>query len=479
MKPTDYIADFDSATAMVRALGNYLNGEDFPLLGAMPRKRAPLMRVVSATVNQMPNSMREQVYIWSGRFEAISAKKLPQAKTDAVAEWMTSLYPRRRYPAVAIGSSNGAATHLWAALGVPWLPQTFLIPVARSGPHPDEPIDDIKWAQQPARTLLETNPDVQLHHLHDPNQDRLMIQRMTYFRVKRLRLGAAYEKFLEQVLEPGGTIFIVECGLQWPTTRYGPRHVFQFGALGGATIDEYLNGGRRVENYLKRHRSHRRRWQPPQPNGQSPEAEWGFEPALREDLISFAERHGYRIKRIIFNQPEHMSPLVADFYSWWNTKRGLTDRRLLVESFIVMEPYWTTHTGSVPFWMVFNKEPSLIAVRQYLQERDPFDEIYMMLFSHGVNSIGLVSIGEWREILKLAKKRSAFIGVDESAYPRDFAVFVRYYEDLQRKIDRRYPLPPPLPLTALDEFLDQTNGRYQVEWLQRAQGPGVSVQRLD
>jgi len=62
-----------------------------------------------------------------------------------------------------------------------------------------------------------------------------MIQRMTYFRVKQLCLGETYGQFVRQVLEPGGTIFIVECGLQWPTTKLGERRIFQFGALGGAT----------------------------------------------------------------------------------------------------------------------------------------------------------------------------------------------------------------------------------------------------
>ena len=87
-------------------------------------------------INSMSNPVKEQVYIWSGRYEAIAARKLDRATTSRVAEWVVSLYPQRKYPAVAVGSSNGALTHLWAALGIPWLPQTFLIPVARSGPIP-------------------------------------------------------------------------------------------------------------------------------------------------------------------------------------------------------------------------------------------------------------------------------------------------------------------------------------------------------
>jgi hypothetical protein len=80
------------------------------------------------------------------------------------------------------------------------------------------------------------------------------------------------------------------------------------------------------------------------------------------------------------------------------------------------------------------KLPSAAALEDYLVARDPFDEIYVMLFSHGVESIGLTPIEHWRRILQRARSRSSFIGVDEAAYPRDFAVFVRYYFDLQQKI---------------------------------------------
>ena len=106
-----------------------------------------------------------------------------------------------------------------------------------------------------------------------------MIQRMAYFRFKQLRLGTAYEQFLVQTLQPGGTIFIVECGLKWPTTRFGQRHIFQFGALGGATPDEYHHGGERVEDYLRRYHARRTAWEAPAPDCDRPEAEWGFRAA--------------------------------------------------------------------------------------------------------------------------------------------------------------------------------------------------------
>ena len=64
-----------------------------------------------------------------------------------------------------------------------------------------------------------------------------MLQRMTYFRFKWLRLPIAYRQFIERWLMPGDTIFLVECGLRWPATLLDERYVFQFGALGGATSD--------------------------------------------------------------------------------------------------------------------------------------------------------------------------------------------------------------------------------------------------
>jgi len=138
---------------------------------------------------------------------------------------------------------------------------------------------------------------------------------------------------------------------------------------------------------------------------------------------------------------------------------------LLVESFIVMEPYWTVRTGSVPFWMVFNKEPSAQALETYLAGQKSFQEIYLTLFSHGVNSVGLVPIERWRRALDHAKQNGSFVGVDPQAYPRDFGVFVRYNPDLKRKISVRYPIPSSLTLEDLEQFLAQSSGRYEVAWL--------------
>ncbi|HKT34233.1 MAG TPA: hypothetical protein VJR03_05340 [Nitrospira sp.] len=463
-KPS-YLADFDSSSAMLAALGRFLHGRDFPMLGAIAPWAMPAVKALSAIVNRLPSFLEEQVYIWSGWLEAIASRRLDRINDSDLARWAVSQYPKRRYSAVAIGSSNGAATHLWAALGIPWLPQTFLVPVARSGVHPDEPNDELRWSLEPARRVLERNPHLQLHHMHDPVQDRLMVRRMSYFRFKKLSLGDTYRTFLDQCLEPGGTIVLVDCRLSWPVTDCGGRHLFQFGALGGATQAEMHRGGPRVAEYLRRHGSHRTKWDPPAPDLWAPEAEWGFVPSLGDDVSAYAAERGFSVRRLVFEQPESMSPLVADLHRWWNERRGLSSTRLLVDSFILMEPYWCLRTGSIPFWMVFNTEGSFAALQSYLGTR-VFDEIYATLFSHGVNSIGLPSIADWRALIEHASTRSKFIGVDQAAFPRDFAVYGRYHDDLLRAIPHRHVMPPSLTLAQFDQFLQGHRQRYDVEWIQ-------------
>ncbi|WP_414548975.1 hypothetical protein [Anabaena sp. CCY 0017] len=455
-----YIAGFDSGTAMLRATAAYLRGDDFPGMGTLPTALEP----IATALNKLPRQAKELIYTVGSAGESIPPGRLGDVSSEVVSEWMTSEYPQNEYQAVAIGSASGALVHLCAALGMPWLPQTFLIPVLYPELHPDEPKKAMEWGRQQAQPLLDANPDLQLHHMYDPSQDRLTLRGMTYFRVKYLRLSSAYKRFLEKNLPRGGTIFIVECERTWRTTRIGDRHLFQFGALGGATPEEYFDNSERVAHYLEKYQSHRRHWDAPLPDGISPEAEWGFEASLRQDVENFARDRGYHIRRIIFQEPEHLSPFVAEFYRWWYKQRGIIANRLLVESFILLEPMWTLRTGSVPFWMKFNMEPSLDWIKNYLSQADIYDEIFMILFSHGVESVGLPTITQWREVFKYARRRGEFIGMVEEDFPRNFVTLIRYYTDLKRNISARYPVPGTLSLERLDQFIQETGDRFPVQW---------------
>jgi hypothetical protein len=446
--PPTFVADFDSATAMVRSTAAFLRGEDFPALG-----NPPALKPIAARANLLPKRAREKVFIAGGASESLSPRKLKRIDLDEVGEWVDEEYPRRRYPAVALGSSSGAGVHLHAALGIPWLPQTVFLPVGQKV-HPDDPTTAMEKGIEPGRRLLDANPDWQLHHMHDANQDRLMVRALTYFRVKRRSLGERYEQFILDRLPPGGTLLLMECHRRWQTTRIGERHVFQHGAVGGATEEEFHRGSERVEEYLERYDSPVRRWDGPEPDTDSPEAEWGFEEALRDDVLRLAAERGYRVRRILFDGPDVLSPLVADLYRWWYARRGMPANRLLVSSFAVNDPWWTLRTGSVPYWMRFNMQPSLDGLVDYLDSREPFDDIGLKLFQHGVEAVGVTTPDQWRDVLARARRNGWSMGADLDEFPYDFAHFARYHDHLQR-IPARYPIPRPLTLGELDEFLEQ------------------------
>ena len=153
------------------------------------------------------------------------------------------------------------------------------------------------------------------------------------------------------------------------------------GALGGPTADEYLHGGPRVTAFLEQTHASVRRWTAPEPDALRPEAEWGFEKTLDSAIEAFAQRNGYRVERLSFSHPEELSPLIADLHAKWYGEHGIEAKRLLVESFILMDPHRALRAGLVPFWMFFNMLPSHASLTRYLDGRPPFDEIAMMLFS--------------------------------------------------------------------------------------------------
>ncbi|MQY36701.1 hypothetical protein SRB17_47030 [Streptomyces sp. RB17] len=138
---------------------------------------------------------------------------------------------------------------------------------------------------------------------------------------------------------------------------------------------------------------------------------------------------------------------MADLYRSWYAGRGLPTGRLLVESFLLLEPWWTLRTGSVPYWTVFGTEASRARLDSCLDASAPYDEIRILLSNDGTDSIGLADAHAWQRTAARARKIGRLTGVDAAAYPRDFASFVRSHRELS-KIRTRYPLP--LPLDAAD-----------------------------
>jgi hypothetical protein len=426
------ISDFDSAAALTRALGRSLEGRDFPLLGVGPAMLEPVARGWATGLDRLPGPARQALYRLGGAGGALPPALLGGVRADALAGWVTDRYPRRRYPAVLVGASNGAAMHLAAALGVPWLAQTVMVPVRLTG-DPDDPDAELARGREPGRQLLDANPELQLHHVHDQNQLRHIVGLMSYFRVKLRILPDAYRCFVDQHLEPGDTILVVDCTLDWPTTTVGDRHWFQHGAFGGIEPEAY-----------------QRRWGGPPPDDRSPESEWGYEPALDLDLEALGDR--YRLRWLRFEHPEDLSPVVADVHRHWYGRLGRPTDRLLAESFVAVEPHWAQRTASVPYWMAFSIESSMTRLGRWLDHGDPYNEIRMTLFPHGEDSDGVARSEHWRAVLDRATKLSSLLGASEDRFPVDPRGLVRYRHHLAR-IRHRFDLPPPMALAEAEALL--------------------------
>jgi hypothetical protein len=454
--PPGFSAGFDSGSGFVKGLSNALRGQEFKGVGV-----APPFENLANLVNMFSRELRETTYVMNTGAEGIPVEDLETICAEEFMDAVTSMYPGRKYPAIMIGSISGAMVHLAAAMGIPLLPQTFMIPVSRPGYlSVDEPKRTMDWGLKPGEAFLKNNPYFKLHHMFDPSQDRLTLEKITYFRVKMLRMLLEYERFIVNNLQEGGTIIVSDCTRKWPVTTISDRFIFQFGALGGATEDEFLKGGERVEKFLENYDSHVRRWDSPEPDSEQPEAEWGFDRMLMDDIERIAGENGFRIRNISYYEPEHPSPFVAELYRWWYRQKGVLANRLVAECFFMHEPYWILRTGSVPFWMKFNMDPSADWLEKYLESTDEYEEIFLMLFSHGVDAIGLAGINRWENILQRARKKHGFLGVNIHNFPRDLGSMIKYNTEFKEYIPSRYNFQVPLGLEQLYQFHENNRDRF-------------------
>ncbi|MFP4472533.1 MAG: hypothetical protein ACLFPX_01510 [Candidatus Omnitrophota bacterium] len=455
----DRIIQFDSSTAMVNALARHLQEKDFPLVGMGD----DLPAWVGEAFNTVPSKIRKMLYSWSGWVDAIPAKGLAEIQGEEISRWITDLYSAQQYPGIMFGSSNGAVIHICAALGMPWLPQTFLV-ASRRFIDPDEILKDIEWGAGAITPFLKNNPDMQANQMHDPIQDRLMIQKMGYFRIKRRALGETYQSFIRDRLADDAPLISVECRYAWPQLQVSDRHRFQLGGLGAVDPYEYLEGSDRVRAFLKKVGAKADHWKTFQPTDEYPESEWGYVPEAVEDMKRFASENGVPLTRLVFDEPEDISRFTADLYEWWYAQRGVQWKSLLVENFGLLAPFDTVKASAIPFWLAFNTMDSYHRICKYLSEHEKFVNIYLMLMSNGMaEGIGLTPIEEWHKILDQAERDGQFIGVNEREYPLDFGTFIKYNHDLKKKIPQHDGLPDPLSWDEFLEFAASREGRYPVE----------------
>lgn len=447
------IATFDSGPATVQSLASSLHDRPFTGMGALPASLTRALAPVAPALNRLPPAARQWVYARSGILETVPERRVGAIDAGKVAAWLAGRYPQdEQWPAAVIGSSSGALSHLCAAVRMPFLPQGFLVPVRQWGRQVDDADAEIRRGRAAARKLLEANPDLELHQMQDPNQDRLMLSHIRYFRVRWRRLPDAYADYLIRTLPPGATLLVSDCRLRWPVTRLGERHVFQFGGHGGLSAEGYREPSRAVADFLAADNSPRRSWAPPPADEDAPEAEWGFAAGLSDDIERLAQRHGWRVQRLSFEQADDLSAPVADLHARWYEGLGRGAGHLIVGSFGMMDPWTVLRTGAIPFWLEFGVEPAAAKLEAYLDGARTFEKILIAAFPHGVESIGLADGSRWEALAARATVEGRLLGIDARAFPRDLAAYLRFGTELSR-LSRLPAMPPPLALADAEAFL--------------------------
>jgi hypothetical protein len=453
------LTDFDSSVNMVRAIGSFLDGDDHRAMSLGPGSP----RLANA-LSSLPDRVRRAMYSVMGVTQGVPLNQVRSIDIDDIDRWVVEQYGPGPYPALMIGTASGGAMHLAAAMRAPFLPQTTLVSVRDLATHPDDVEGAMETLAPIARQIAANNPRISVHHMHDPAQDRPMLEGMAYMRLKRLELGSAYERFVRERLEPGAPIIQIECGRTWRTRAVGERSYFQFGCLGGVPEEEYHDSGERIADYLEHEDSPWRGWHPPEMDARRAEAEWGFDPAIAGGIRALAAREGHPVRRLAMLEPQELSPPIADLYRWWYRRRGLPGDRLLCESYVQWDPMWVLRTGAVPFWLRFNMEPAHQELERYLNSTEPYEQIDLNLFSQGIRSPGVVPVERWRDLIERhARGGAQVIGVDEDAYPVDLGSTLRYQPAFE-SASTRLPLPPPLDVSEFEEFLAESGHRYAVTW---------------
>jgi hypothetical protein len=453
------IIQFDSSAALLKSLTFYHSNMDSQKGGLVPDVPSWIVPLI----NKTPRALRQKLYSWSGWIDALQRKDIEQIHPPDIADWVTNLYPLKKYNGVFFGASNGAAIHLAAALGMAWIPQTYLLAFRRMI-KADQILRDIEWGEKIIRPFLRKYSYIHAAQMHDPVQDRLMVTKMGYFRIKFLQLPELFSKFISSHISPTQPLVTIECNYSWPSLSVNERHSFQLGGFGAIDPYEYLEGSDRTRTFLKKVGSPVSHWETFKPSGELPEAEWGYYDQCNQELQNQARNHNAPFYRFIFDHPEGLSDFTCDLYQWWYQKRlNYDSRKMLIENFALVAPYRSVRSGTIPFWLAFNTENSAQRLETYLKKRRKFEEIYLLLMSNGVTEgIGLATIEQWHRLLGLANHQGRLIGVDEREYPLDFATFLRYQKEITELLPNKNPLPNSLTIEEVKEFLQESPYTYSL-----------------
>ncbi len=356
-----------------------------------------------------------------------------------------------KFPVVVVGSAlAGAAAHLAALLRGPFLPQPFILGM-RGGSPDDDLTSHLALATSVAREILDRNQNLKAIAHFDPIHDGWLTRTVTHLRLKLVGLPRAYEAFLLERLEPGGTILYLDCGSQWLHFPISERLSCQIGGWGGIPADEYISGSERIDRFLQATGSaHRGGWRVPGIEAHwAPESEWGSDSGLDEALGRFAEKNGYRFVRLHFPHPHDYSRLAFRAHRALFDQIGQEVQGIVVETFTQYDPYIVLRAGLLPLWLVFNTIDSLEFMQDVLAEVSVDHPLYFSGLSTLSRTPDMVPWETWAAAFE--GRSWVNIGAGPRRYPEDMVALFNWSRRLENHVPGETEVE--LPSLPLEDFL--------------------------
>lgn len=427
-------------TAARAALGR--NGADLDRLPVLGRR------------GEVPRDARRKALADEASAEAVPVAAVDRIDADAVAAWIVAQYPAPVYPGVVLGSAHGAAVHLAAAAGAPWLPTGFTVTM----PWPDGSVGAwdraADWGGRLAARLLAGNPDIAVRQVHDPLRRGHLCGSTVTLHLRWRRLPAAYREFLRTRLASGAPSLQIRDIRTWPVRDVGPGHTFQIGGPAG---------GWPFEDFAMDNPSFRRlfdsvggdRWPALPDNLRTGYAESAGEPGLDAELRRIGAETGRPAHRVLYPDPAALSACVADLLRGWLRREQGGGDRCVVETGRMLDAGQVVAAGLVPYWCESASRRAADAAEWWLAGSRPFTSVTVLPEAPGTACDAHADAAQWRSVASFARDRAHVDRLAISRYPMLPLASSHVAYTLSRT-PAGEPAGPPLPMSEALAVLRRT-----------------------
>jgi hypothetical protein len=435
MKPTQLalLESPESASPIVsKSVAAGLQGKYHESLGLSQWQRSALRLLGS-----LPPGLARSVLSHAQTFTALDYDILNDLSSESLAQARVNDYASLvgKFPSIIIGAAlGGAAAHLALALGGPFLPQAFVLTL-KGGSVDGDPFSYFNRSAGVAATVAGRNPDIVTIQHYDPVHDGWITKRANHLRIKLIALPHAYDEFIRRRLQPGGTVYYLECGATWLRYRTGERGFFQVGGWGGLAPQEFLEGSPRIQRFCQASGLRSCNWQLPGFALETgPESEWGSEAGLGEALEDFCRLHGFRYLPIQLAGPFDYARLAFSTHSLLLEEEGTAPSGVLVEMFSQFDALAARQGGLLPLWLVFNTDDSLAFFKEMRPEIPRDRPVFFSAVPTFSLTPDLVPWSGWEEAFDGLDWRN--LGPRPDYYPSDTRTLLEWNKPLRRWVNK-------------------------------------------